>query len=466
MNSVKRKVTGAFFIMALLLSATGLMLFNLVAANPMWYLPIIVINSGGSVVPKTEFIRQDGNVYTLTADLPQKYSIKIQCSNIVFDGAGHVMDGAVTNYYGPANDGLSLESVTNVTVKDVQVCDFGFSDILIENCHRCSLFRVVTSAVVSGSENTITESSFSHLSVQGSENVVIGNKISYMVLSGEANVFMKNNVTNEFHAGGSRNGVIANRISSLCLGGLNNTFCANEIDWFIIAAASNLFYDNNFINVNLPELRIYGGEHGPFFWDNGEEGNYWRNARTRYTALDANDDGIGDLPYALSARYFDDNLKKNVIVDCGTDNYPLMSPFNIDDVSIWLPKWAVLDFEIVQSISILSPQSTTYTTPDVPLNFTLLKSAKWARYSLDGQANVTITGNTTLTELANGYHNLTLYIDDSLGNTRPSETITFTIAKLEPQPEPFTALLVASVSGVSITGVAVCVFYYRKKRNH
>jgi hypothetical protein len=155
-----------------------------------------------------------------------------------------------------------------------------------------------------------------------------------------------------------------------------------------------------------------------------------------------------------------------VIVDCGIDNYPLMSPFDIDDVSIWLPEWAVLDFKPDQSISIQSPQNTTYTTTDIQLNFTAPKSVKWTRYSLDGQANVTITGNTTLTELANGCHNLTLYIDDSLGNTRPSETITFTIAKPEPQPEPFPTLLVTSVSGVAITGAAVCVYYYRKKRNH
>jgi nitrous oxidase accessory protein NosD len=38
----------------------------------------------------------------------------------------------------------------------------------------------------------------------------------------------------------------------------------------------------------------------------------------------------------------------------------------------------------------------------------------------------------------------------------------------EPQPEPesFPTALIAAASGASITGVAVCVFYYRKKRNH
>jgi hypothetical protein len=445
--------------MVLLLLATGLMLVNLATANPMWYVPIIVINSDGSVVPKTEFIRQDGNVYTLTADFSQKYAIKIQCSNIVFDGAGHNIDGS-TIYYGPANDGLSLESVTNVTVKDVQVYDFGFSDILIENCSRCRLFRVAAERVdVSGSENTITESSFSYsLGVGGSENLVLGNTIDYMWLNGEANIFMKNNITETFFARGSRNSVIANRINWLYLWGSNNTFCANEIDWSRIEAASNLFYDNNFINVNPPELTIYGEEHEPFFWDNGKEGNYWK----KYNGTDANNDGIGDAPYTVNARYFDDDLKKTVIVTCGTDNYPLMSPFDIDDASIWLPEWAVLDLELDQSISIQSPQNTTYNATDVPLNFTAPKSAKWTRYSLDGQANVTITGNLNLTALATGSHNLTLYIDDLLGNTRPSETIYFTIAE---ESEPFpTTLVMASVITVAVVSTGLIMYFKKRKR--
>jgi hypothetical protein len=462
LNSVKRKVAGASFVVALLLfSAGGLSLVSLASANPMWYVPVIAINSDGSVVPRTEFIRQDGNVYTLTADFSQKYAIKIQCSNIVFDGAGHTMDGS-NIYYGPANDGLSLESVTNVTVKNVKVCDFGFKDISIENCSRCRLFGVAAGGVeASGSENVVAESSFGSFSlgVGGSENLVVGNTLGYLGLSGEANIVMKNNITGSVLASGSRNSLIANRISWLYLYGVNSTFCANEIDWFRISEANNLFYDNNFINVNPPELAI---RDGPFLWDNGEEGNYWRRAQTHYTGLDADGDGIGDSPYTVDARYFDDDLKKTMVVDCGSDNYPLMSPFDIDDVSIWLPEWASLDFEPAQSVSILSPQNANYTTADMPLNFTLLKSTKWARYSLDGQANVTITGNLTLTELASGSHNLTLYVDDSLGNTRPSETIYFNIAE-EPEPFPKT-MVIAPIASAAVVGVGLIVYFKKRKR--
>jgi hypothetical protein len=90
------------------------------------------------------------------------------------------------------------------------------------------------------------------------------------------------------------------------------------------------------------------------------------------------------------------------------------------------------------------------------------KSARLVRFSLDGQANVTITGNTTLTALTYGSHNITLYIDDPFGNTRPSETIYFSVEK---EPEPFpTTLVIASVASVTLVVIGLLVYF--KKRNH
>jgi len=471
---MKRKTSA--LILALLLSTTGLMLVNLATANPMWYLPTIVINSDGSVAPKTEFIRQDGNVYTLTADLPQKYSIEIQRSNIVFDGAGHVIDGAVTIYYGPANHGLSLERVTNVTVKDVQVCDFGFSDISLENSRECILLRVKAGSLQleNSNFNRIIESNIGDdhngLDVHGSNNIFLRNSIASMGVNGEANIIVKNNITS-LSTVGYRNNIIANRINGLGSGN-NNTYYANDISTLYVSGADNLFCANNFQGYNLPEfrvltwLKIYGWEEGPSyqpgrgfqFWDNGIEGNYWRIYKESF---DTDGDGISDEPYLVKAKFYDYGLKEEMIIDCGIDNYPLMSSFDIDDVCIWLPDWAVLDFELAQSISFQSPQNTTYTTTDVQLNFTAPKSVKWTRYSLDGQANVTITGNTTLTELASGYHNLTLYIDDALGNTRPSETVTFTVAKPESFP---TTPVIATVVIVAVFGLGFLINLAKRKR--
>jgi len=79
------------------------------------------------------------------------------------------------------------------------------------------------------------------------------------------------------------------------------------------------------------------------------------------------------------------------------------------------------------TISIVSPENKTYTVEDVPLTFTMSESTSWIGYSLDGQANITIAGNTTLTGLSDGMHSLVFYANDMAGNTGSSNIVYFTI---------------------------------------
>ena len=85
-------------------------------------------------------------------------------------------------------------------------------------------------------------------------------------------------------------------------------------------------------------------------------------------------------------------------------------------------------------IKVLSPQNITYVEQPIPLNFTVLTSMplSWIGYSLDGQANVTISGNTTLPDLPNGKHNIVVYANNSLGITGASEKVHFTVEELSP----------------------------------
>ena len=86
-------------------------------------------------------------------------------------------------------------------------------------------------------------------------------------------------------------------------------------------------------------------------------------------------------------------------------------------------------------------------------------------YSLDSQNNITVEGNTTITDLPNGYHNLTVYATDETGNCNASETIYFTISKEDDAsvfPDP-TLLL---VSAAIITAIAITVVVYVWKRKH
>jgi hypothetical protein len=107
-------------------------------------------------------------------------------------------------------------------------------------------------------------------------------------------------------------------------------------------------------------------------------------------------------------------------------------------------------------ITVSSPQSKTYETTDVPLVVIVNKPLSWIAYSLDGQPEVTITGNTTLSGLTIGTHNLTVSAQDTGGLVGSSGTIQFTIAARFPTE------LVAI--GITLAAVVIVVFLAYVKR--
>jgi hypothetical protein len=70
---------------------------------------------------------------------------------------------------------------------------------------------------------------------------------------------------------------------------------------------------------------------------------------------------------------------------------------------------------------------------------------------LDGQNNVTINGNTTLTWLPNGYHNVTVYATDEFGNTGVSKIIYFNVDA----PFPTALIIAASVASSGVIAVGL-----------
>lgn len=116
---------------------------------------------------------------------------------------------------------------------------------------------------------------------------------------------------------------------------------------------------------------------------------------------------------------------------------------------------------------ILSLQNTSYTIDDItqfklPLNFTINATASWMGYSLDNQSRITINGNTTLTVLSIGSHNITLFASGTFGNMGISNTTFFTIEEL---PITFPTTLVATASLVTASMFAVFLFYQRKHKH-
>jgi hypothetical protein len=111
-------------------------------------------------------------------------------------------------------------------------------------------------------------------------------------------------------------------------------------------------------------------------------------------------------------------------------------------------------------VSVLSPENGTYDTADLPLDFGIKKPFSKVAYSLDGLANVTIAGNTTLTGLSNGVHSVVVYAWDNVDNVGTSETITFTVATF-----PISPLVAASiVASAALVCLALLIYFKKSKK--
>jgi hypothetical protein len=123
------------------------------------------------------------------------------------------------------------------------------------------------------------------------------------------------------------------------------------------------------------------------------------------------------------------------------------------------------------SIHIVSPENKNYTVNNISLNYTLSASNQWVGYSLDGNANVTLAANSTLPQLSNGLHNVTIYSNDTCGNFGKSETINFNVTVPEPskiQSEPVSYFSSSSTFTILSIAIIISVFagliVYFKKR--
>ena len=223
-----------------------------------------------------------------------------------------------------------------------------------------------------------------------------------------------------------------------------NNITNNDIGIGFKEASSNVIRSNYFVNNAKQAYDTYMSDSNITasmnFWDFSypSGGNYWSD----YTGVDVKSgigqnqtgsDGLGDTPY--------------IIYGNNKDGYPLM-PYGSHP-----------------AVSIASPQNKTYTVNSVPLTFTVNEITTWTGYSLDGQENVTITDSITLSNLAEGVHNVTVYTQDIDGQTGTSGTIYFTISQgAEPvQSEAFPTEIVIIVAVVAAVVVALIYFLTRKK---
>ena len=399
-------------LLVLVLTASSIVCVFSVKAE---YSGTINIGSDGSVNPSISSIQQSGNAYFLTTDIVG--NIMVQKSNIVLDGNGYKADSVAI--------GLDLTTgISNATVKNFIIdgtSGFAASHSITSHFNNFGIL------VFNGSNVLLTNNTIINTRHPG----VYVSTVGINIVGGSSNKIIGNNLEN------NSDGLAFSHTQDNII--TENSVTANhgwfmEFTWGIhfFDASNNVIFNNNFID-NRAQVGI---EDSINMWDNGKIGNYWSD----YDGADANGDGMGDTPYEVDSK--------------NTDRYPLIKPSNI---FMHLQK-------TTPRITVLSPINQMFNESSVPLLFTVDKQVNWTGYSRDGQDNITVTGNTTISGLSNGLHNITVYAKDEFENMGVSETFYFTIAVPEPEPEPFPTIPVAVASAAVVAVVITGLLVYFKKR--
>ena len=292
------------------------------------------------------------------------------------------------------------------------------------------------------------------------QNVFKDNSVGIGLVASTGNFIVDNEIVEntrgiQFSNASTSNSIATNKVSSNTEGmflfsSSQNTFFGNnitdnEIGVGFKAASNNMFRGNFFVN---NEQQVYDSssydstiQMSTNIWDFSYQvgGNYWSDyagvdVKSGIAQNETGSDGKGDSAYIINTR--------------NKDNYPLMpygSPF---------------------AISVSSPQNKTYSTTDVALDFTVSEATSWIKYSLDGQANITITDNITLADLAEGVHTLDVYAQDTEGQTRTTGTIYFTISQgAEPtQSEAFPIEIAIIIVVIAAVVVVVVIYLVKRKK--
>lgn len=201
--------------------------------------------------------------------------------------------------------------------------------------------------------------------------------------------------------------------------------------------------------VKAPPKAYIFGRTGPFpsvpitqVYDFGAES--WSTANTMYSVR--RDFGVAvvdDVIYVIGGYKVTSRI------------YGMVAPVG------WNERYVPLGYGVAPKINVSSPISQIYNESSVPLVFYVDKPFDYLVYSLDGAENVTILSNVTLTDLSNGYHNVTVYACDLYGNVGASETVMFCVDK--PEVLPVGLFVVAVV--VVIVCAGIVVYLKKHKRN-
>jgi parallel beta-helix repeat protein len=293
----------------------------------------ITIKHDGSV-EGTDKIQNVGGNYVFLSTIYG--SIEVEKENITIDGAGYSLLGFGSSI------GIRINRLSDIKIVNMEVR--GFQDgikIIDEYGHIQGVsysrnINISSCTIKGNSRGIVTEGTGSFIfnnSISGNEfegirfSRSLGNKVSNNIITGSnLGIFASYSHWNEIMESliiGNGMGIgmdhsVENQI-------IKNTFKENHVTAIELNICSNYkIYRNNFINninprekglqVSLPGIGTKDNIAAPNEWDNGSEGNYWSDYKTRYpNATESGSSGIGDTPFFIN--------ENNI------DPYPLWQPF-------------------------------------------------------------------------------------------------------------------------------------------
>jgi len=373
MQQSRHAATWALLTLFAFAAAAGVLQLKLAEANflpPPPELPHAVIRSDGTVEPAILPIKRAGEVYTLTANIAN-FTLEVQRSGIVLDGAGYVLQG------NSSGKGVVLNGTRGVTVKNFKVRGFA-TGILLENASGSTVSDCEVNDCTLGvhllygaRDNNVVRNRISQTNTAVllysacrrnlfEENVLAGNGDGVWVEfnsyeeTNDYNRFVRNNMTGNtgfamILRGCSGTLIEGNTVAyngeGISLSGSScnyntiraNTFvgngkavslaadskwntvtmnmlAANSVGVYFFNANGSEIYCNDFLYNTRQVENAYVNDSGRLFglsvnaWSRNAMGNYWSD----YARNDVNGDDIGDAAY--------------VIDELNVDRYPLMKP--------------------------------------------------------------------------------------------------------------------------------------------
>lgn len=326
---------------------------------------------------------------------------------------------------------LALVSCTNIVVQNLE---------LSNNVQGIILAGTTGSSIT---QNTISGNYYGLMLFSASTNIISSNTVTNNERGIQLSLFSTINSISGNEITGNTGGMFLYNSSQNTISG--NTIANNKEYGIGFSASSynlirgNYFIDNKKQVVDPSEDDPAGISINTWFVSYPVGGNYWSDyagidIKTGDSQNEEGSDGVGDTAHIINSK--------------NKDDYPLI-------------------LESALYVYITSPENKTYNKDSISLTYTASETDALISYSLDGKANITISGTTPLSNLSEGSHRLTVFIKDTEENEN-SHTVYFSIDKEAETPNgngdseslPITWIAV----GILVVVVAVVVLLYFLKR--